>query len=134
MSQSPNSVSDHDLKLVIADFLDQGHVDNIIAMFLREPKYYAWTGDILRDERFSVRLGISVLFEELLQIQPEKLELAIPSLAELLTAGEPLLRGEAISLLGIIGSESALCLVRNRHDDPDLRVREMVRLVLGEPA
>ncbi len=132
MSQSANSVSDQDLKRVIADFLDQGHVDNIVAMFRREPGYYTWIGDILRDERFSVRLGISVLFEELQQIQPEKLELAIPSLLELLTADEPLLRGEAISLLGIIGGETALSHVRHRQDDPDLRVREMVQLVLGD--
>ncbi len=132
MTQSRNSVSDQELKRVIADFLDQGHVENIVAMFRREPSYYAWTGDILRDERFSVRLGISVLFEELLQIQPEKLALAVPSLAELLTADEPLLRGEAVSLLGIIGNEAAMELVCSKTDDPDPQVREMVQLVLGE--
>ncbi len=132
MPQSRNSVSDQELKQVIADFLDQGHVENIVAMFRREPRYYAWTGDILRDQRFSVRLGISVLFEELLLIQPDKLALAIPSLLELLTAEEPLLRGEAISLLGIIGDEAALEFVRQKVDDPDPQVREMVQLVLGE--
>jgi hypothetical protein len=132
MTQTPNSVSDEELKRVIADFLDQGHVENIVAMFRREPSYYTWTGDILRDDRFSVRLGISVLFEELLQIQPEKLALAIPSLNELLAADEPLLRGEAVSVLGIIGTEAALALVRLKADDPDPRVREMVQLVLGD--
>jgi HEAT repeat protein len=131
MTHSGNSVSDEELKRVIADFLDQGHVENIVAMFRREPGYYNWTGDILRDERFSVRLGISVLFEELQQIQPEKLALAIPSLTELLAADEPLLRGEAVSLLGIIGNKAALALVRQRADDPDPRVREMVQLVLS---
>ena len=65
MNRSTNEVSDQELKKVIADFLDQGHVENIVAMFRREPKYYNWIGDILRDERFSVRLGVSVLFEEL---------------------------------------------------------------------
>ena len=134
MPQSRNSVSDQDLKQVIADFLDQGHVENIIAMFRREPRYYAWTGDILRDQRFSVRLGISVLFEELQLIQPDKLDLAIPSLLELLAANEPLLRGEAISLLGIIGNEAAMQIVRQNIDDPDPQVREMVQLVLGELA
>ena len=132
MPQKPNAVSDKELKMVIADFLDQGHVENIVAMFRREPMYYAWTGDILRDERLSVRLGISVLFEELQQIQPEKLELAIPSLIELLTADQPLLRGEAISLLGIIGGQEAMDLVRLQVHDPDPQVREMVQLVLGE--
>ncbi len=132
MPESTSRVSDAELKRVIADFLDQGHVENIVAMFRREPKYYGWTGDLLRDQRFSVRLGISVLFEELRQIQPEKLDLATPSLAELLAAEEPLLRGEAISLLGIIGSERALALIHSCRNDPDTQVREMVQLVLEE--
>ncbi len=132
MQQSSNSVSDEELKRVIADFLDQGHVENIVAMFRREPHYYSWTGDILRDQRFSVRLGISVLFEELQRIQPEKLPLAIPCLATVLKDDEPLLRGEAVSLLGIIGSDPALNLIKKMADDPDSRVREMVQLVLGD--
>lgn len=132
MPEKRNPVSDKELKMVIADFLDQGHVENIVSMFRHEPRYYAWTGDILRDERFSVRLGISVLFEELQQIQPENLQLAIPSLHELLAANQPLLRGEAISLLGIIGNQEAMELVRLQVDDPDPQVREMVQLVLGE--
>jgi HEAT repeat protein len=132
MQQSSNSVSDEELKRVIADFLDQGHVENIVAMFRREPHYYSWVGDILRDQRFSVRLGISVLFEELRRIQPEKLSLAIPCLMAVLEDDEPLLRGEAVSLLGIIGGEVPLDLVKEMADDPDPRVREMVQLVLGD--
>lgn len=132
MKQTHDSVSDQDLKRVIADFLDQGHVENIVAMFRREPKYYTWTGDILRDGRFNVRLGVSVLFEELRQIQPENIELAIPSLLELLKTDDPLLRGEVISLLGIIGGATAPAIISQYSDDPDPRVREMVQLVLGE--
>ena len=43
MNGAPREVSDTELKQVIADFLDQGHVDNIVAMFRREEKYYGWT-------------------------------------------------------------------------------------------
>lgn len=130
MGQSTNEVSEQELKNVIADFLDQGHVENIVAMFRRETKYYEWTGDILKDERFSVRLGISVLFEELREIQPEKLSIAIPSLIKLLHSEEPLLRGEAVSILGIIATEEAMTQIRLLHDDPNPQVREMVQLVL----
>lgn len=129
---SANTVSNQELKRVIADFLDQGHVENIAAMFRHEPRYYAWTADILRDERFSVRLGVSVLFEELRKTQPDKIELAIPSLVQLLSAKEPLLRGEAVSILGIIGGDKALAHIRNRQDDPSPRVREVVELVLED--
>jgi hypothetical protein len=132
MAATHDSVSDEELKRVIADFLDQGHVENIVAMFRREPLYYDWTGDILRDKRFNVRLGVSVLFEELQKIQAERLQLAIPSLAKLLEEEEPLLRGEAVSLLAIIGGETALDLVRRHENDSDFRVREMVQMVLEE--
>jgi hypothetical protein len=130
MKQPQNEVSDQELKKVIADFLDQGHVENIVAMFRREPKYYEWTGELLNDERFSVRLGISVLLEELQEIQPDKLALAIPSLVKLLYVEEPLIRGEAVSVLGIIGTKEALAEIHLLNSDPNPQVREMVQLVL----
>lgn len=132
MNTAENQVSDGELKRVIADFLDQGHIENIVAMFRREPMYYLWTGELLTDERFSVRLGISVLFEELRELQPKRLSLAIPSLVAVLNSSEPLYRGEAISLLGIIGSEEALDHVRALSDDPSPQVREVVQMVLDE--
>ena len=127
-----NQVSDGELKKVIADFLEMGHVENIVAMFRREPLYYTWTGEILDDERFSVRLGLSVLFEELKSLQPERLALAIPSLSRVLTHESPLLRGEAVSLLGIIGTRQAIELVREMRGDPNPQVREMAEMILEE--
>lgn len=134
MNQPPNEVSDQELKKVIADFLDQGHVENIVAMFRREPHYYTWIGDILSDERFSVRLGVSVLFEELQTQHPDQLPLAIPSLVKLLESELPLLRGEAVSLLGIIGTRPAMAEIGRLAKDPNPQVREMVQLVLTEAA
>jgi hypothetical protein len=132
MSTAGSEVSDRELKRVIADFLDQGHVENIVAMFRREPLYYGWTGELISDERFSVRLGVSVLFEELKEIQPAKLELAVPSLVEVLSSSEPLYRGEAVSVLGLINTPEALAAVRRLADDPSPQVREMVQLILEE--
>jgi hypothetical protein len=133
MEQKPVEVDDQELKKVIADFLDQGHVDNIVAMFRHDPKYYGWTGELLADERFSVRLGVAVLFEELRASQPEKIGLAVPSLLTLLESSQPLLRGEAVSLLAVIGGEEAESHIRRLEADPSPQVREMVELVLGEP-
>jgi hypothetical protein len=130
MKQPRNEVSDQELKKVIADFLDQGHVENIVAMFRREPKYYEWTGELLSDQRFNVRLGVSVLFEELQEIHPDMLPLAIPSLAKLLDAEEPLIRGEAVSILGIIGTKEAIAQIHYLYNDPNPQVREMVQVVL----
>lgn len=127
-----DQVSDDELKKVIGDFLEMGHVENIVAMFRREPRYYLWTGEILDDERFAVRLGVSVLFEELQGLQPKKLALAIPSLAGLLENAQALIRGEAVNVLGIIGTDEAIGLVRRMLDDPSPQVREMAELVLEE--
>ena len=127
-----DQVSDEELKKVIKDFLDMGHVENIAAMFRHDPRYFAWTGEILDDERFNVRLGVSVLFEELQPLQPERLELAIPSLTRLLQSPSALLRGEAICVLGIIGTEKAIKFVREMLGDPSPQVREMAELVLEE--
>lgn len=80
-----------------------GHVDNIVAMFHREPRYISWTAAILKDEHFNVRLGVSVLFEELQARSTEHLELAIPGLLWLLGSDKPYLRSESSSVLAIIG-------------------------------
>ncbi|SDO73580.1 HEAT repeat domain-containing protein [Desulforhopalus singaporensis] len=125
-------VSDKELKRVIADFLDMGHVENIVAMFLREPRYYAWTGEILHDERLSVRLGVMVLFEELQLVDPENLHLAIASLAEVVRHGQPLYRGEAVSLLGVINTCDARYIIERALDDEDVHVREMAKLTLAD--
>lgn len=125
-------VSDIELKKVIADFLEMGHVENIVAMFRREPKYYTWTGEILDDERFAVRVGISVLFEELYKIQPEKLHLAIPSLTQTLKSETATIRGDAIGVLGIIATPEAVSHIQRMSNDPNPQVREMVEIVLEE--
>lgn len=125
-------VSDKELKTVIADFLEMGHVENIIAMFRKDPAYYDWTGEILDDQRFAVRVGVAILFEELKQLQPEKVPLAIPSLLRLLNAESANIRGEAIGILGTIGTDEAVAYIKQMASDPSPQVQEMVELVLEE--
>jgi hypothetical protein len=121
-----------DMVQVIGDFLELGHVENIVAMFKQDRELYRLTGDLLRDERFTVRLGIAVLFEELAVSHQEDISLAIPSLLPLLQEQNPLLRGEAVTILGIIGSELALEKVENLKDDPDPQVREITADLLRQ--
>ena len=129
----PVSVSDAELLQVIADFLAMGHVDNIVAMFRQEPRYYDWTGRLLTDERFAVRLGVSVLFEHLALLCPEQLPLAIPSLVEQLDNPLEWVRGEAASVLGIIGTEAALAPLRRLLSDPSPQIVEIVHDIMGIP-
>lgn len=130
---SSPTVSDDELLQVIADFLALGHVDNIVAMFRQDRRYYQWAGRLLADSRYSVRLGVSVLFESLAAHCPQDAALAIPSLARQLDNPIDWIRGEAVSVLGLIGGEEALALVRTHLDDSSPQVVEVARDILGLP-
>lgn len=127
-----DTVTDKELKIVIADFLELGHVDNIIAMFQHDPRYYSWTGELLIDQRLNVRLGLFILFEELKLTEPETIKLAIDSLLPVLQHEEPLFRGEALSLLGIIADPLTIPVITQALNDPSPQVREMAAMVLDE--
>lgn len=128
--QENGTVSDEELRRVMADFLEMGHVENIVAMFKQKPQYYDWTGSLLTDERFAVRLGVAVLFEFLVAERPEEVALAIPSLVRQLGHSASWIRGEALNILGIIGSKEALDWVEKMTGDPDEQVVEVVRDIL----
>jgi HEAT repeat protein len=121
-----------ELKQIIGDFLEMGHVENITAMFRQEPAYYRMVGELLRDERYMVRVGLAVMFEELAVSRPAEVRLAIPYLLPLLQEADPILRGEAATLLGIIGSAGMREHLQPLLDDPDPQVAEIVRDLLQE--
>ncbi len=123
-------VSDEELCKVIADFLEMGHVENIVAMFKQDPSYYPWVGTLLEDERFAVRLGVSVLFEYLVEDCPDQVHLAIPSLGEALKHKTSWVRGEAISVLAIIASEEAMILIKTMTGDQAPDVAALVNDIL----
>ncbi|THB75629.1 MAG: HEAT repeat domain-containing protein [Desulfobulbaceae bacterium] len=126
-----SEVSDDELIVVIKDFLEMGYVDNIVAMFDQEPRYFDLTGRILDDERFNVRLGVSVLFEEL-QLRGCEISMAIHSLVPLLDSSEPHIRGEALSILGIIASPETYPLITRMTDDPQPQVAEIANEIAKE--
>jgi len=125
-------VSDEELHKVIADFIEMGHVENIVAMFKKDPTLYRFCGELLRDERFAVRIGMAVLFEELTASRPAEVKLAITYLLPLLTDQTPWVRGEAANLLAIIGSPEALKPLKRLRNDPDPQVAEIVHDALGD--
>ena len=121
-----------DLLKVIGDFLELGHVENIVAMYKQDRSLYSLTGELIRDERFTVRLGVAVLFEELAALRPDNLHLAIPSLLPLLKESNPILRGEAATILGIIGGSEAIANLLTLQNDPDQQVLEIVTDILAQ--
>ena len=122
---SEDLISDQELIKVIADFLEMGHMENIIAMYKQQSRYYNLLDKLLADERFAVRLGVAVLMEELQRLQPDKTSLALPSLTRAIKHKNPLVRGEAANILDIIHSPEAISLVSTLTQDPSLQVREV---------
>ena len=133
-SADRQEVGDEELRNVIADFLEMGHVDNIVAMFKADRRYYSWTGTLLEDERIAVRLGVSVLFEYLVAERPEDVKGAIPGLVSQLAHTNSMVRGEALSVLAIIDLEEAHHHARRLLADPDPQVREIAREIINEQA
>lgn len=116
---------DRDLLHIIGDFLEKGYADSIAAMFRQDGSLYRLTGDLLRDERFMVRMGVAVLFEELVATRPAEVEEAIAFLVPLLADDRSWVRGEAANILGIIGTGKARAHMRQLLNDPDPQVREI---------
>ncbi|MGI6657080.1 MAG: HEAT repeat domain-containing protein [Desulfobulbus sp.] len=127
---SRTEVDDDELFQVMADFLAEGYADTIASLCRREPRCLAWTGRLLTDERFATRLGVSILFEELVETSPELLPAAIPGLIEQLGHAQPTIRGEAASVLAIIGTPEALTPLPPLRDDPSPQVAALVRDIL----
>lgn len=130
-SSTAAGVSDEELLAVIADFLNMGHVDNILAMVRQEPRYLAWTGQLLEDERFAVRVGVLVLLEHLVETHPHHLDLAIDGLIEQLAHPVEWVRGDAASALGIIGAQRGLAALSPLRNDPSPQVVEIVSDILS---
>jgi HEAT repeat protein len=127
------TVSAAETRKVIADFLEMGLADNIIAMFRQDETLYDWTGLLLNDERFMVRMGMVVVFEELVETEgAAKTARAINALLPLLGGEAPAyVRGEAVTILGLIGTEEATRHIRPLRNDPDAQVREIVADLLA---
>lgn len=117
---------------LIGNLIETGLVENIAAMFRQDPALYALTGELLRDERFMVRVGMAVLFEELALTRPDEIRLAIPVLLPLLRDKTAYVRGEAATLLGIIGSPETLAAIAPLVHDTDPQVAEIASDIMAD--
>lgn len=117
---------DLDLKIMIADYMEKGFLENIIDMFKHDRSLYPLMGDLMTDGRVRVRLGISALVETLARDDPENILSSIPSISGLLKNQNPTVRGDAAYLLGIIGHRDAMPYLIEALKDQNGDVREIV--------
>lgn len=127
-----DQVSDEGLIKTIGEFIEAGHVENIVAMFRQDPSSYRFCGELLKDERFMVRMGVVLLFEELAPEQPDQVAAAIPYLQPLLTSEEAYVRGEAVTVLTIIDTPEVADLISPLLADPESQIRDIVRDYLAD--
>ena len=121
-----------ELKQMIADYMEQGFLSNIIAMFKSDPSLYELVGTLLSDERLRVRMGMTALIEELHKTRPDEVRKALPSLLPLLGNESPTIRGDAAYLVGLIGDEEDRVVLKSLLNDPNPQVAEMVREILEQ--
>ncbi|RJQ56972.1 MAG: HEAT repeat domain-containing protein [Nitrospiraceae bacterium] len=114
------------MKKLIADYMENGFLENIIDMFKYDKKLFPLIGDMLEDERSRVRLGAVALVETLMPEHGGDIRTAIPGIAKALKNPGPTIRGDAAYLLGLIGHEEALPFLSDAIDDEHEMVKETV--------
>ncbi len=111
---------------MIADYMENGFLENIIDMFKHDKSYYPFIGNLLGDERMGVRIGTVALVETLITEDVDHVLSAIPGIVKLLKDTNATIRGDAAYLLGIIGHRDALPFLKDVSDDENALVRETV--------
>jgi hypothetical protein len=121
-----------DMKAMIADYMEKGFLENIIDMFKHDRGLYTLIGELMKDGRMRVRLGVSALVEALAKEDTENISGAIHGIAGLLKDENPTLRGDAAYLLGVTGLRDAVPFLVNASEDENASVREIVREAIEE--
>jgi hypothetical protein len=117
-----------DLQQMIADYMENGFLDNIIDMFRHDSSLYDLIGTLIQDERIRVRIGITALMEELKRLDPANIIRAQKNLLPLLAHTDAVVRGDAANLIGIVGNKGSLTLLEQCLLD----THEGVRLIAEE--
>lgn len=116
---------------MLIEYMGNGFLDNIIAMFKQDRSLYRFIPELLGDDSLRVRLGATALVEELVHDHRDEFKAAVPGIIALLNHENPTIRGDAASVLGIIKDPSAVDALRACLHDVHPGVREVVRDALA---
>jgi HEAT repeat protein len=120
-------MNDIEMRAMLIEYMGNGFLENIIAMFKQDSSLYRFIPDMLGDEKLRVRLGATALVEELVVEHRKELSAAVPGTIGLLAQESPTIRGDAASVLGIIKDASAIDALRICLHDSHPGVREVAR-------
>jgi len=116
---------------MLIEYMGNGFLDNIIALFRQDPSLCRFIPDMLSEENMRVRLGATALCEELAQELAGALQAAAPGLLVLLQHESPTFRGDAAYVLGITSGPGAEAGLRMLLQDENVSVREIARDALA---
>ena len=120
------------LQKLIADHMEDGYLENIIDMFKHDKDLYNLIGDLIKDERLNVRIGVSALVETLKIEDKENISKAMFSIIPLLKDQNPTIRSDAAYLLEIIKNKDAIPFLKEIENDEDENVRTIVKEAIEE--
>jgi HEAT repeat protein len=123
----PTNHEDFDMKKMIADYMENGLLDNIIDMYKHDKSLYEYIGYLMSDERMRVRIGATALIETMKVEDPENVSKAIPSILPLLRKQDPVTKGDIAYLLGVIGSKETIPYLNELLKDGDVNVRTIAQ-------
>ena len=117
---------------MIADYMENGFLENIIDMFRHDSSLYRLVGELIQDERVRVRVGITAMMEELGTVDRANVPAAVPALLPLLDHDNPVVRGDITNILGIIGDRTLLPAIEKALADENPNVRLIAREAIDE--
>ena len=123
------TISSEDIKefvTLLSGDLENGNVDKVVGLFQYNNTLYATIGKMLKSGSMLVRLGINMLLEDLLELKPDEVKLAIPYILPLLQDENPTIRGDAADLIGMIGGDDEIKQLNPLLNDPHSQVVEIV--------
>jgi hypothetical protein len=114
-------------KKMLADYMENGLLDNIVDMFKHDQSLYDYIPGLITDERMRVRIGTVALLETLAEEDAGNKEKAIRSLIPLLNDSSPLVIGDVAYILGLIGNAETIPFLEHIANSEDANVRTIVQ-------
>lgn len=124
--------TNNEIGSMIADYMEKGFLENIIDMFKHDASLYGLIGKLIQDERLHVRVGITALMEEMKKGGDMNMLKALPELLPLLQHNNPVVRGDAANLMGIISDRNAAPFLKKLLADENLDVRTIAEEAIEE--
>jgi len=117
---------------LLAENLSTGNLDQVISLFQYNGALYETIGLLVKSEKMNVRIGIAAVMEELFDAGLANTEKALENIQALLKDPNPVVRGDAANLVGILGGLEHISLLEPLLKDENFQVVEVVEEVIED--